>query len=148
MTKVCVFFGHRLVLDEEKIKAKLQKTVRDLIQKGVDTFWLGGYGEFDALAEQVTLDLKHEFPHIQRVFALAYLPKNKEDYLYMEKLYDFMFYPEGVEVGPKKFAITRRNKYLAEHADIVVAYVTGESGGAYQALKYAQKLNKKIILLQ
>ncbi len=147
MEKVCVFFGHRVVFDEEKVKLQLKRVVRELIQQGFHTFWLGGYGEFDALADDVTRELKHEFPHIRRVYVLAYLPTNKEEYHYKSQFYDEMLYPEGVELGPKKFAITRRNKYMVENADVVVACVNAETGGAAYALKYAKKLKKKIITL-
>lgn len=147
MEKVCVFFGHRVIFDEEKVKAQLKRVVRELIEQGFSTFWLGGYGEFDALADKVTRELKQEFPYIQRVCVLAYLPTNKEEYQYKSQFYDEMFYPEGVELGPKKFAITRRNKFMVENADVVVASVSAKIGGAATALKHAQKLNKKIITL-
>ncbi len=147
MEKVCVFFGHRVVFDEEKAKLQLKRVVRELIKDGFNTFWLGGYGEFDALADDVTRELKHEFPHIRRVCVLAYLPTNKEEYHYKSQFYDEMLYPEGVELGPKKFAITRRNKYMVENADIIVAYVHGTTGGAALALKHAKRLNKKVITL-
>lgn len=147
MGKICVFFGHRFVPEPEKIKQKLKAVVRDLIQEGTDTFWLGGYGEFDTLAEDVVRELKAEFPHIKKVLALAYLPKNKEDYQYKSQFYDDLFYPEGVEIGPKKFAIPRRNKYMAENADYIVAYLNTKSGGAFYAVQIARKLNKKMIIL-
>ena len=147
MGKICVFFGHRFVPEPEKIKQKLKAVVRDLIQEDTDTFWLGGYGDFDHLAEDVVRELKAEFPHIKKVLALAYLPQNKEDYQYKSQFYDDLFYPEGVENGPQKFAITRRNKYMAENADVIVAYVHGTTGGAALALKHAKKLKKIIILI-
>ena len=147
MSKVCVFFGHRFVADPEVLEPQLKRVVRALINEGVDTFWLGGYGDFDKLAERVTKELKVEFPHIQRVLALAYLPTNKEDYQYKNAFYDLMFYPEGVEEAPKKFAITKRNRYMVENADVVVAWVNAETGGAALAIQHAQKLKKKVILL-
>ena len=147
MDKVCAFFGHRLIPNPQEIEPQLKHVVRELIKNGFNTFWLGGYGDFDQLAQKVTRELKKEFPYIQRVLALAYLPTNKEDYQFKSLYYDMMFYPEGVECVPKKFAITKRNRYMVENADVVVAYVNAETGGAAYALKYAKKLNKKIIEL-
>ena len=34
---------------------------------------------------------------------------------------------------------------MIDRADLVVVYVKNESGGAYQALKYAEKNEKRII---
>jgi len=147
MGKICVFFGHRFVPEPDKIEKQLKQVVRQLIQEGVDTFWLGGYGDFDKLAEDVVRELKAEFPHIKKVLALAYLPQNKEDYQYKSQFYDDLFYPEGTELGPKKFAITRRNKYMAENADYIVAYLNTDSGGAFYAVKIAKKHHKKMIIL-
>lgn len=48
--------------------------------KGVDEFWLGGYGDFDHLAFEVLRSIKKEHPTITRSLALAYWPTNQEDY--------------------------------------------------------------------
>ena len=148
MGKICVFFGHRQILHPKQVEAELKRVVENLIIEGVDTFWLGGYGEFDHLAAKVTHNLKFTFPHIQRLLVLAYLPTNREDYQFKKRFYDLIFCPEGVELGHKKFAIIRRNKYMVEKADVVVAFVKTDVGGASRALKYAKKLKKKIILLK
>ena len=55
--------------------------------------------------------------------------------------------PECVEKVHRKGAITKRNRWMVEQADIFICYVEKEEGGAYAALEYAQKLNKQIINL-
>ena len=48
---------------------------------------------------------------------------------------------------PPKYAIIKRNKYLIDVADIVIAFVKYPWGGSYNTLEYAKKKNKKIINL-
>ena len=148
MGKICVFFGHRVLPDKERIKGALIPVLLDLIQsKGVVEFWLGNYGEFDALAFEVLRDLKKTYPSIRCALALAYLPQKKETYAYQEAVFDEVFCPEGIELGPLRFAICRRNKWLAQNADFVVAYVRASSGGASYALHIAQGAHKTVINL-
>ena len=63
-----------------------------------------------------------------------------------DKLYDYSLYPP-IEKTPLKFAISKRNKWIVNEADLIIAYVSRNYGGAYSALKYAEKLKKKIINL-
>lgn len=58
-----------------------------------------------------------------------------------------VIYPEEAAKGALRFATARRNKFIAENADIVVCYITHHSGGAYQAVKIAEKCGKRIINL-
>ena len=46
-----------------------------------------------------------------------------------------------------KFAITKRNEWMAEQADLILCYIERESGGAYKAVQYAKKLRKEVINL-
>ena len=148
MGQICVFFGHRFILDKGPVKARLTEVILDLIRnKNVDEFWLGGYGDFDHLAFEVLCDIQKEYPAIKRVLALAYFPKDQEDYDWKKRFYDHVFCPEGIEEGPLRFAICRRNKWLAQNADFVVCYVDTKSGGAYQALRIAKSAGKTIINL-
>ena len=148
MGQICVFFGHRFILDKSPVRARLTEVILDLIRnKNVDEFWLGGYGDFDHLAFEVLGDIQKEYPSIKRVLALAYFPKDQEDYDWKKRLYDHVFCPEGIEDGPLRFAICRRNKWLAQNADFVVCYVDTKSGGAAQAVRIAKSAGKTIINL-
>jgi hypothetical protein len=48
---------------------------------------------------------------------------------------------------PSKFAIIKRNEWIVEQSDLIVVYCLRSFGGAYNALKYAKRKNKKIIEL-
>lgn len=70
---------------------------------------------------------------------------------YEDNTESFDSYYDEVEVCQEscsahfKAAIAIRNNSMIERSDLVVAYVERKSGGAYRALKYAEKTNKKII---
>lgn len=146
---ICAFFGHRDISITNSLTAKLEETLEDLINQGVDEFWCCEQGDFDWIARLTILKLKKEFPHIKVCYVLAYrtLLNSEISQNYLEDTYDDIIYPEIAEKGHPKFAITRRNRYIVENADIVVCYIVRQSGGAFKAVKIAEKLNKKIINL-
>lgn len=148
MGQVCAFFGHRFISNISQVQNTLNTLLLDLIKnKGISTFWLGGYGDFDNIAHKTLSLLKKEHPHIQLCLVLAYLPQQKENYQFQKKLYDFIFYPEGLELAPNRFAISQRNRYMAVHCDLVVSYLNNPFGGAYRAVKTALHAKKKIFYL-
>ena len=46
-----------------------------------------------------------------------------------------------------KSAIRVRNHEMVDRADLIICYVNKKSGGAYEAVKYAEKMHKEIINL-
>lgn len=88
-------------------------------------------------------ELQQQYPQISYGVVLAYLPQKKD--VYEEKVPTI--YPEGLEFVPKRFAICKRNEWMIQQSDYVVAYVIGSSGGAATSVQYAKKKNKIIIHL-
>lgn len=147
MGKICAFFGHRDTPISAEIEKKLEKTVRDLINDGYDEFWVCEGIGFDWLARTVMLRLKEEYRgRIYLCLVLAYdyskYPKLRQKDL--DSKYEIIYLPEFEGKHPKT-AILRRNKYIAENTDCVVCYLTVPSGGAYEAVKIANKNDKEII---
>ena len=58
--------------------------------------------------------------------------------------YDGSVYPE-LEKIPRRFAILHRNRWMVQSADVVVAYVLHDWGGAATTLRYAKQKRKRII---
>lgn len=132
------FCGHSEIIQPEGVRCWLMHTVESLIAKGADTFYLGGRGAFDSLAAHVLWEQKKTYSHIQIILVLAYLNRN------MDTLgYDATLYPE-LESVPPRYAISRRNEYMVEMADVVVAYVIHDWGGAAKTLEYARRKGKMI----
>lgn len=57
----------------------------------------------------------------------------------LSDIYDAMIYLEGLENVPKRFAISRRNQWMAQNCDMSITYVNHNLGGAYQACKTAKR---------
>lgn len=55
-----------------------------------------------------------------------------------------MLYPP-IEKVPLKFAISKRNNWMVENSDLVIAYVNHSFGGAYKTLQAAKRKKKRII---
>ena len=133
------FCGHGDFFGDEDVKRWLRETVEALILRGADDFLLGGYGGFDACAASVVWALKKKYPAIRSTLVLPYLDRNVD-----AAKYDGTLYPP-LEKVPRRFAISRRNKYMVSEADVVVAYVTQDWGGAAATLAYARKMKKEVI---
>ena len=124
-----------------------------LVQEGATLFTVGGYGDFDWMAASVLHDLKGRYPHIQSVLVLAYLnqeqawdTERQEAWKKDLELFDGTVYPP-LENVPKRLAIVRRNAWMVDNADVVVAYVCHSWGGAVKTLEYAQQKKKRVIPL-
>ena len=75
------------------------------------------------------------------------LPYANKDECYFEHYYDDIIYP----LAPKthyKNAILKRNEWLVDHSDLLIAYVEPDrTGGALKTLQYALKTNTHTINL-
>ncbi|MGM9605617.1 MAG: hypothetical protein ACI3XG_11220, partial [Faecousia sp.] len=70
---------------------------------------------------------------------------------YLERSVDVGGYDSAIcpplETVPKKYAISHRNRWMVENADVTVTYVNHGWGGAATALRYAIARKKEIIQL-
>lgn len=141
--KICAFFGHRdaYSVDVDKLEALIDQAVHEY---GCTAFWCGGYGAFDHVAAQTVRRMKDRYPQIRLVLVYAYLPVEKDP---RAELYDETFLPDGLETVPKRFAISRRNEWIARHCDLAIACINFPYGGAYQACKKILHQNKPILNL-
>ena len=145
MSGICAFFGHRDTIITSDLEKKLESVVCNLIESGINEFWCCEQGTFDWLSQIVMLRLKKSCPDIYVCYVLAY-PCSEDKLKWIEERFEII-YPEVVATAPHKCAITRRNKYIAENADIIICYIDHPSGGAYQAIQIAKKHKKTIINL-
>ena len=136
---VVTFCGHADFYGSEDVRVWLKETVENLIRRGADDFLLGGYGGFDACAASMVWELKKQYPAIRSTLVLPYLDRKVD-----ATKYDTTLYPP-LEKVPRRFAISKRNEYMVNEADIVVAYVTHDWGGAATTLAYAKRKKKEII---
>ena len=136
---IVTFCGHNEVTNPDDVRQWLEDTVGDLIQRGATTFYLGGYGGFDRLAASILRNISANNPTVESILVLPYLNREAED-----DLYDGTIYPP-LESVPKRLAIIKRNEWMVDHADVIVAYVLHDWGGANAMLQFAVRKGKMII---
>lgn len=133
------FCGHKEISDRERVEQWLRQVCADLIEQGADEFFLGGYGQFDFICASVLRELKKVYPHIRLILVLPYLNSNM-----LTDGYDETVYPP-LESVPRRYAIVRRNEWMVNESDVVVACVLHSFGGAARTLDYARRKKKQII---
>ena len=144
---IITFCGHSDFLFSDDVKQQLKNILLNEIRKNATCkFYLGGYGDFDGLCLRTLKDLKADFPNIELIFIKPYLDKNYSKLDFAKYHYDDVIFPP-LESVPRKFAILKRNEWMVNEADLVIAYVMYSWGGAAKTLEYAKRKKKTIINL-
>lgn len=145
---ICTFLGHRKVY-QSAIEARLDAEIEKLLQTDNEFLFLtGGMGQFDDMAASAVRAAKcrHSEKCITLTLVLPYMSNrlntNKE---YYQSYYDQIIIPEELNTAYYKAAIQRRNRWMVDRADIVIAYISRDFGGALASVKYAQKHGKPVI---
>ena len=133
------FCGHSEVPDREQVRGWLNDVCERLIGDGAAEFYLGGYGAFDQPCAAVLQGLKRRHAHIRLILVLPYLNGAMP-----AEGYDETVYPP-LESVPRRYAILRRNEWMIQRCDVLVAYVTHGWGGAAKTLDHARKKKKTIL---
>ena len=89
-------------------------------------------------------ELKTDFPDIELLFITPYLDNNYSKLQLAKYYYDDIIFPP-IESVPRKFAILKRNEWMVDSADLVIAYVKYSWGGAAKTLEYSKRKKVPII---
>ena len=139
------FFGHRRIYNIREIEEKLVPILKELIlTKEYVEFYIGRNGDFDEFVASVIKRVQKQLDRGNNVMILT-LPYTVKDIEYYEDYYDEIVIPDAIGRAHPKAAITLRNRWMVDTADLVIAYIEHEEGGAYAAVKYAIKHNKSVI---
>lgn len=139
------FIGHREVEHFREVEEQLERIVVELIKtKEYVEFYVGRNGEFDLMVASVIKRSQRDYGYANSslILVIPYPIANLED---MEEYYDEVMYPVELYKVHYKAAITKRNEWMVKQSDVLIAYVTGNSGGAYNCLCFAKKGNTKVI---
>ena len=140
-------FGHREINDLRDLENKLIPIIKELIMtKKFVNFLIGRNGEFDEYAASVIKRVQRDAGKEKSEITLV-IPYSVANLEYYEKYYDSILIPDKVYGAHPKSAIELKNRWMVEVSDLVIVYVERENGGAYKAMKYAEKCNKNIINL-
>ncbi len=147
---VISFLGHRSLQNgmnlQEKVKRVIEESV-DFHEKVV--FFCGGYGDFDDLCACACRSIKEKWKKCEIVFVTPYITTAQQEkikQLINAGLYDSTIYPP-LENVPYRFAISKRNEWMIDQSDLIIAYVKHSFGGAYQSLHCARRRGKQLVNL-
>ena len=142
---VVAFFGHARLLVNKEIEARLRSVIENVVGNG-DELLFGGYGTFDSFAFELCKRYKESGKRVSLHYVTPYItPEFQRSVLSgFEKTYDSIIYPE-IERAPLRYAISYRNRWIVERADVIIVGVDHKYGGAYAACKYAERKGKRII---
>ena len=141
------FIGHRELFNIVAIENEIEEIAKGLMRKHEFVeFYIGRNGDFDILAASA---IKRACKNCETNNSelILVLPYSVKDECYYEEYYDNIYYP----LDPKthyKNAIQKRNEWLVENCDMLIAYVEpNRVGGAMTTLQYAKKSGANIINL-
>ncbi|MBQ8684937.1 MAG: DUF1273 family protein [Clostridia bacterium] len=138
----CAFTGHRS-LDEAFSSELLEREIENAILLGVTVFFNGMAAGFDLIAAERTLALKRKYPQIKLIACIPYYGQeksfsdgDKKRYAEILKKAD-----EQVILSERYFrgCMHERNRYMADRADMLIAYCKKDTGGTAFTVKYFQK---------
>ena len=133
------FCGHSNFSFDNTVKEKLKELLLQEIRKNpACKFYLGGYGDFDSLCLNILKEIKADFPSIELLFITPYLDDNYSKLETAKLYYDGIIYPP-LENVPRRFCISKRNEWMVDEADFVIAFVKYSWGGAAKTLEYAKR---------
>lgn len=141
------FIGHSRIYGNLHLTDRIERIVSDLIRtKEFVEFYVGRNGDFDIYAASAVKAAQRALGNHNSYLTLVQ-PYPAKDDEYYEKYYDAIERPISPKIHPKG-AITARNRWLIDNADLLIAYVEdGQPGGAMTALNYAKKRNLEILNL-
>lgn len=145
MGKECCGFGHREVF--ENLTERLDKAIQQAIEEGCVYFYTGGMGEFDNLFSSAVRRAKKRYPNIKLICVKPYMTNeiNENHNHYSGLYYDDVIIPTELAGVHYKTIIYNRNQWLVDQSNIIIGYIKRNYGGAYKAIKYAERMNKTVI---
>ena len=139
---VCTFAGHREVY-QANIADKLDEAISRIIKNDdCFRFLVGGMGDFDGMCSSAVRRAKRNYTNkqISLELILPYLTQElNENKSYYEISYDDVVVPIELAGVHYKSAITKRNRWMVDKSDWMIAFVYRDFGGAYTSLRYAEK---------
>ena len=125
-----------------------------LIFRGYRFFLTGGALGCDLLAAEAVLELKKKYPQkhiIHEVCIPCYGHDAKwqeEDKKRLEKIKDKSIVTYVSDCEYFNGCMQKRNKYMVDTSSVLVAVYDGLSGGTQNTVEYAQKKNKRTIVIR
>ena len=108
-----------------------------ITEYGVNAFYVGHYGRFDALATSAVIAAKKRHPEVTLTLLLPYHPFDRP--IPTPEGFGGTFYPPGMETVPRRAAIVRANHYMVDNSTHLIAYAWHPASNARELVEYAQR---------
>lgn len=159
----CCFTGHRIHKlpwrdneDDERcvsVKRRLRAEIIYAIEQGYTQFISGMALGFDTMCVEILLNLKQTYPQIK---ILGALPCRNQDKFWtaeqkmryaklLEQLDSVQYISEEYEGAESMY---KRNRQMINSSSLVIALYDDLTGGTLQAINYAKKQRKRVIMLK
>ena len=150
--KTCAFTGHRILEEDFSLKS-LKNEVEKVINRGVETFYVGMAMGFDLCAAEVVISLKRKYKNVRLIACIPcynqeknFCMKDKKRYVkILKKAYEQILLSETYYRG----CMQKRDIFMADNADILIAYLKKSTGGTAFTVNYFTKkypFKEKILL--
>ncbi len=149
----CAFSGHRSLSSEAEAQLPrlLRGQILTLAEKGFTGFLCGGARGFDTLAAEAVLAVRSRYPGLSLTLAL---PCPDQDRSWPEEARQRFWgileaADETILVSPQyhPYCMMQRNRFLVDHAGLLVCYLTGDKGGTAATVRYALKRRVPVVNL-
>ena len=172
MIKTVCFTGHRpsklpggydYNSDKNKeLSYELEKEILIAISKGATHFICGGALGVDQIAFNVLKGLRDNGCNITIEIAIPFklqysnwIEESKKIYFQQLESADKLTFVDKINEYNNDFPfdvyhpvkMQQRNKYMVDNSDLIIAVWDGTQGGTYNCIKYAQKTNKPIAVI-
>jgi uncharacterized phage-like protein YoqJ len=114
---------------------------RHIVDYGVTEFIVSNYGGFDRVAAKAVIEAKTLHPQITLTLLIPYHPAERP--IDPPPGFDGSFYPPNMEKVPRRFAISKANRYMIDHTDYLIAYAWHPASNARNLVEYAKKKSVK-----
>ena len=150
----CCFTGHRKILPalSDGLQKKLAQTIDRLYnEKHITTYYVGGAQGFDTLASEAVIERRAEIAYLRLVVAMPHAKQaarwSAEDQSRHKRILDAADEVICLAEHYYRGCMQRRNRYLVDHSDVCVCYLTERTGGTAYTVKYAKKRGLSIVNL-
>lgn len=157
--KTCSFSGHRpqhlpfgMSETDERcaaLKVKLKEMIIEAIENdGVTHFITGMALGVDIFAAEIVLDLKKQYPQITlecaipcETQAVKWTAKQRDRYFDIAAKCDK---ETMLQAHYSRDCMEKRNRYMVDHSDILIAVWDGRPSGTGKTVRYAQDCGKTV----
>ena len=158
----CAFTGYRpqkmpFGFNEEDLrcvdlKRRLRCAIEVLIWRGCSHFITGGALGFDTFAAEAVMNLRRKYPWITLEIAIPYDGQEERWNSRAQDRYSWIVNQADIVTWVShaftRGSLAKRNCYLVDRCDLLIAAYDGLPGGTEQTVNYAKSRGKEIWYLQ